>query len=325
MLFQKRGSLMLGTSWILNTNGKTEIDSDEALPVFRVKTWIHLTPKNEEELTKLLKNYNIHPLTIEDLMNLHSRIKKEEFPNYTFVIFRGIHFDANIISAKNFNFIITKNVLITVALDHRNTINDIIENWQNGKDLLDRGLEFIIHRIMDAETDHLLPIVYRIEDQAEELEAKIFGSDRKLDIGTVFMLRGNLQQIKKIILQHIEILKEMETSEEDFISVESDAFFRDVKDHSYRILDITENVKEMISSALEVHLTVSSRKSNEIMTILTMMTAIMLPMSLIAGLYGMNFKYIPMLENPNGFFISIGIMGIIGILMALYFKLKKWF
>ena len=117
----------------------------------------------------------------------------------------------------------------------------------------------------------------------------------------------------------------METRKTDFISVESDAFFRDVRDHSIRILEIAESVKEMIASALEVHLTISTRKSNNIMKILTIMTAIMLPMSLIAGLYGMNFKYIPLLDSSLGFYITIGIMTSIGISMALYFKIKNWF
>ena len=304
----------------------TPIDPDKnPLPIFKQKTWIHITPKNESELSKLLKNYNIHPLSIEDIMNAQSRIKKEEFPNYTYLIFRGLHFDNNQIVAKNFNFIITRTTIITVALDHRNTIMDIINDWDKNRILMEKGLEFILHRIIDVETDHILPIVFRIEDQAEELESQVFNNERNLDISMIFMMRGNLQLIKKVINQHIEILKEIETSKTDFITVESDAFFRDVRDHSLRILDITETVKEMISSALEVHLTISSRRSNEIITILTMMTAVMLPMSLITGIYGMNFSFIPLLQDQNGFYISLGFMFIVGFLMYLFFRIKRWF
>lgn len=302
------------------------IESDtEALPIYRKKTWIHITPKNEFELSRLLKNYNIHPLSLEDMMNPQSRIKKEEFPNYTYLIFRGLHFENNQIVAKNFNFIITRTTVITIALDHRNTIMDIINDWERNRNLMEKGLEFILHRIIDVETDHILPIVFRIEDQAEELESQVFNNDRKLDISMIFLMRGNLQVIKKVINQHIEILKEIETSKTDFITVESDAFFRDVRDHSLRILDITETVKEMISSALEVHLTISSRKSNEIITVLTMMTAVMLPMSLITGIYGMNFSFIPLLQDDNGFYISLGFMSLVGFLMYIFFRIKKWF
>lgn len=130
-------------------------------------------------------------------MNFHSRVKLEEFPNYTFVVFRGLHLENNRITAKNFNFIVTRNSLITIVLDHRNTIRDLIVDWSKNKNLLDKGIEFIIHKIIDVETDHIIPIVYRIEDQAEELESQVFGSNTELDINSIFMMRGNLQQIKK--------------------------------------------------------------------------------------------------------------------------------
>lgn len=312
-------------NWILNLKEKKEI-KDLTLPISipKTKTWIHLTPKNEEELTVLLSKFQIHPLTIEDIMNFHSRVKYEEFKNYTFVVFRGLHLQEKHIVSKNFNFIVTKNCLITIVLDNRNTILDILNDWSKQKILLNKGLEFIIHRIIDVETDHIIPIVYRIEDQAEELESQVYSSEKDLNIELIFMMRSNLQQIKKVIHQHIEVLEQLEHSETDFITVESDAFFRDVRDHSIRILEITETVKEMISSALEVHLTISSRKSNNIMKILTIMTAIMLPMSLIAGLYGMNFKYMPFLDFEQGFYFTIGGMCTTGILMYLYFKFKDW-
>jgi magnesium transporter len=319
--------MMYFGNWIMTTTTKNPIENmEEPLQVSpKNKTWIHLTPKNEEELNKLLRNFDIHPLTVEDILNTNSRVKFEQFPNYTFVVFRGLHFDSNQLVPKNYNIIVTKSTLVTIALDHRNTINDIILDWDKNRHLLQKGIEFIIHRVIDVETDHIMPIVYRIEDQAEELESQVFNPNKRLDINLIFILRANVQQIKKIVNQHIELLKEMEVSTTDFITVESDAFFRDVKDHSYRILDIAENVKDLISSALEVHLTISSRRSNDIMKILTIMTAIMLPMSLIASLYGMNFKHMPFLELQHGFYISIGTMFTIAALMFSYFKFRNWF
>ncbi|MCB1178220.1 MAG: magnesium transporter CorA family protein, partial [Leptospiraceae bacterium] len=319
--------IVFGGSWYLTESSKKQIISNEPISNHRKKnnTWIHLTPENEEELELLLRNFKIHPLTIEDLMNPLSRIKVEQFPHYTFIVFRGMYLNTPQIKSKNFNFLVLNNLLITISLDHRHTISDIIMDWDKNKILLGKGIEYIMHRILDIETDQILPIVYRIEDQATDFESRVYHRDKSLEITSVFLMRANLQQIKKNINSHIEILKEIETGKVSFISVESDAFFRDVRDHSLRILEISENVKDIISSALEVHLTISTQKSNEIMTILTMMTAVMLPMSLIAGLYGMNFKFIPFLSEPNGFFYSLGSMGIVGFVMFVYFKMKNWF
>ncbi|MCE9500974.1 MAG: magnesium/cobalt transporter CorA, partial [Leptospira sp.] len=296
------------------------------IPFFkRNTTWIHLTPKNESELAKLLQKYDIHPLTIEDILNPHSRIKMEKFPNYTFFVFRGLHFENNQIESRNFNFLITKNTLITIVIDHRNTIEDIITEWDSYKQLLLKGPEFIVHRIIDVETDHIFPIIYKIEDQAEAIEAQVFNQTAKLDINSIFVMRGNLQHIKKVIQRHKEILDELEDVKTKFFSVESEAFFRDVRDHSLRILESAESIKEMISSALEVHLTISTRRSNEIMKILTIMTAIMLPMTLIAGIYGMNFEHMPELQSKYGYYFTLAGMATLGMGMALYFKMKRWF
>ncbi|MBE7410520.1 MAG: magnesium transporter CorA family protein [Leptospiraceae bacterium] len=288
-------------NWELNSKTKLEIKEIAPIPIPKGRTWIHLTPKSDIELNKLLLHFDIHPLTIEDCMNPMSRIKFERFPNYLFFVFRGLHFENNSIHSRNFNFILTQNTLITVVLDHRNTIEDLIADWDSGKKLLEKGAEFIIHRIIDIETDHILPIIYRIEDQAEEIESQVFKEDVDLDINSIFVMRRTLQHIKKVIHQHKEILDDLEDIKNPFFSHESEAFFRDVKDHSIRILESAETIRELISSALEVHLTISSRRSSEIVKILTIMTAIMLPMTLITGIYGMNFTKIPLLNWELGF------------------------
>ncbi len=318
--------MLQANNWILTTKGKTELKNSVAPIAIPLElTWISLTPKNETELNSFLSNFRIHPLTVEDCMNPISRIKFERFPGYLFFVFRGLHFENNLVHSRNFNFILTNNTLITIVLDHRNTVEDLVEDWENQKHLLNQGPEFIVHRIVDVETDHILPIIYRLEDQAEEIELQVFNEDSQLDINSIFMMRRTLQHIKKVIHQHKEILDELERQKNPFFSVESEAFFRDVRDHSIRILESAETIKEMISSALEVHLTVSSRRSSEIVKILTIMTAVMLPLSLIAGIYGMNFKQIPLLDWELGFHSSLITMGIIGIGMVLFFRMKKWF
>lgn len=314
-------------NWMLTTDDK--IIFDMVTPIIipeNTKAWIHLTPRNDEEVAIYLKNFNIHPLTIEDVMNYHSRVKIELFKSYTLIIFRGIRFQSNTISSRNFNFIIAKNVLITITLEQRNSIYDIFSDWENKKNLLESGPEYIMHKIIDVETDRILPIMYRIEDQADELEEQVFSNSSKgLDINLIFMTRGNLQHIKKVIYQHIEILKSIELKKPTFISPESYVFFRDVMDHSIKIVETADSIKELISSILEVHLTLSSRRTSEVMKILTLMTAIMLPMTLITGVFGMNFRHIPFLDSEFGFVFSMILMFVIGFLLFIYFKWKDWF
>ncbi|MCZ8155620.1 MAG: magnesium transporter CorA family protein [Leptospira sp.] len=313
-------------NYILTPSSKEEISPEIPLPLSKHgKHWIHITAENETQLTVLFEKHKIHPLTIEDILNPNSRIKLEKFPNYIFFIFKGYQFDKNILIPKNFNFILTENQIISITLDYRDSIGDLIEDWKANHKLLARGYEFIVHKILDIETDHTLLIAQKIEERIEHFEDQIFSNSKSLDIANVYGLRGYLQNMKKGINQNKEVLEDVEKIKSHFFSDEADAFFRDVRDHSIRLLELVDSNIESISSALEAHIALSSRKTNEIMKILTIMTAVMLPMSLVAGIFGMNFRYIPTLTWSTGFHFSLGIMISIGGFMLIYFKIKRWF
>ncbi|TGN19556.1 magnesium transporter CorA family protein [Leptospira idonii] len=313
-------------NYILTPNSKEEIVCDKPLPTSKQgKQWIHITAENEEQLTFLLQKHNVHPLTIEDILNPNGRIKLEKFPNYIFFTFKGYQFDKNQLLSRNFNFILTTNQIISITLDYRETIADLIEQWKIHNKLLARGYEFIVHKILDVETDHTLAIAQKLEERIEHFENQIFNHANRLDITNVYNLRGYLQNMKKGINQNKEVLEDVEKIKSSFFSDDADAFFRDVRDHSIRILELVDSNIESISSALEAHVALSSRKTNEIMKILTIMTAIMLPMSLIAGIFGMNFKHIPTLDWEYGYHFTLGVMFATGVIMMLYFRLKRWF
>lgn len=311
---------------ILSITSKDEVVMDKPLPLARTsKHWIHITAENEEQLNFLFEKHNIHPLTIEDVLNPNSRIKLESFSNYIFFIFKGFQFEKNQLTTKNFNFILTPHQIITLNLDYRESIGEIIENWKTNQKILARGYEFIVHKILDIETDHTLNIAQKIEEKIEHFEDQIFSNSKSLDIANVYSLRASLLTIKKGMIQNKEVLEDLEKIKNSFFSDDADAFFRDVRDHSIRILELVESNIESISSALEAHIAISTRKTNEIMKILTIMTAIMLPMTLVAGIFGMNFKFIPILQWEFGFHTSLIVMSALGFLMVIYFKVKRWY
>lgn len=313
-------------NYILSPNHKEEVELDTPLPIPKhFKQWIHITAENEEQLAFLLQKHKVHPLTIEDILNPNSRIKLEIFPNYIFFIFRGFQYDRGNLTSKNFNFIITPSQTISLTLDYRESIGAIVEDWKTNCKILSKGYEFIIHKILDIETDHTLAITQKIEERIEHFEDHIFSSHRHLDISSVYGQRASLMSIKKGILQNKEVLEDLEKIKNSYFSDEADAFYRDVRDHSIRILEIVDSNIESISSALEAHIAISTRKTNEIIKTLTIMTAILLPMSLVAGIFGMNFKHIPSLDWEWGFFVSLASMCCLGILMVIYFRIKRWY
>lgn len=287
--------------------------------------WIHLVSNSQKTLGALLTRFAIHPLTIEDLVAPNARIKSESFPHYTFLTFRGLHLEGRHVVSKNFHFIIFGKTLISVSNEPRNTINDLRRAHEADSTWLGRkGADFVLHHILDVETDHTLGIVRRIDDMADDYETRLFSYDRSVDITAVYELRNALQTIKKMTLMQKEVFDLMQDHGKEFFREDSAAFFRDVRDHAIKALDIVDSVIQSINGALEAYITLSTRRTNEIIRVLTVMTAIMLPMTLITGIYGMNFEFIPLLKNPAGFWTSVGLMLGIGAALLGFFRWKNW-
>lgn len=311
----------------MTTRGAYPIKEEEGpLRLFKKnqKVWIHLTPENERELAQILERYDIHPLTIEDIFSPTNRIKVERFPHYIYFSFRGFHLQDGRLIIKAFNFLFFRKTLITITPERRNTIFDLIESWQEHRVLLQRGPEFIVHRILDVETDRTLAIVHRLDEMVDVYEIELLEFVLNVDIRRVFEIRSALQHIRKVMILHKEVLDDLQLRLPQFFRGEAAAFFRDVRDHSLKIIDMVDSITNSISSALEAYLTISTRRTNDIMRILTILTALMLPMTLITGIYGMNFEKMPFLAHDFGFWGTLIFMGLIGVGMTLYFKYKKW-
>lgn len=311
--------------WAMTTKGRRELSPDKPIRMTSERTWIHVTTAAEPELTNLLRQYKIHPLTVEDMLHPQSRIKMEKFPHYVFFTFRGLHYENYRIFSKNFHFIVLGNLLITVTTEFRNTIFDLIRDWNTQKRLLEQGPEFVIHHILDIETDHTLAIVRKMEVSVDEFERYVLDKGSNVDTHFVFEMRGNLHHIKRVIGHHKEILESLDELKNRIYSAESHAFFRDVHDHQIRILETVDNLIASITLALEVHLTISSRRTNEIMKTLTILTSILLPMTFVTGIFGMNFQFLPWLQDPRGHVWSFVLMGILGAGMFLFFRWRRWF
>lgn len=295
------------------------------IPLFGNRpTWVHLYPRNEQDLIEMLHRYDIHPLTVEDIFNSSNRIKREKFPHYTYLCFRGVHLNGSYISTNDFNFIITKKTIITISESERTTLDRLLADETLCRELLKKGPEFILHRILDVETDHTLHIVHDIDLAFERCEGMLLTHSAKLDIAMVFELKSSLALIKKLILTHKEIFDEMHAHDIKHFSPDSAAFFRDVRDHAIKIIDTIDGISQAIASAIEAYNTISTKRTNDIIRILTIMTAIMLPLTLVTGYFGMNFKNLPLTEDYYGYLKTIIGMGALAFGMIVFFLKKKW-
>ncbi len=285
------------------------------------KVWVDMPRfgKDEEELLRVY--FNIHPLTIEDCSKVSSRPKIEEFDTYLYVVLYGLDVQGHF---TQLNFIIGQDYLITVQ--HRQIASYEALKRDDGKiqALLGRDTEFVMHYLMDIEIDKYFPILEHIDDQMEKLEERVTHETGNGPVHEIFHLKHQLLTLKHHIAPQKEILFALSRKGNKFMMPASTDYFRDIYDHTVRALDDIENYREILNGILDVHFSVTSNHLNDVIKVLTVFSTIFLPLTLIASIYGMNFEHMPELTWKYGYFIILGVMLLIAIIMWLFFKKRHW-
>jgi len=282
------------------------------------KVWIHLTDPTEREFFALQQTYDIHPLTIEDMVHQTARLKIETFKKYTFCVFSQIK-QTNHIKFTPMYYLIGKKFLITYTQE---PFEPITHTGQ--KILFEKGMDWLFHRLLDKEVDKYFPILDKIEEQVNKLERDAFNKDDSVSKDIV-LLRRKVTSIKHRTLVMQEKISTLIKSQEAYISSGLVPYMRDILDHTYHLTELSESLRDTIRTAYEIYISEVSRQSNDVMKVFSIIATLMLPLTVISGIYGTNFKNLPGMFHPNGFWIMIGGMMVLMLVMIYYFKRKKWF
>lgn len=305
---------------------KWDFDSKE-------NVWIDIYKSDEKENLRILKEvFNFHPLAIEDSLKylkdkgLHHP-KIDDFEKYLFIVFNGIIPEKGSFKYKLFSLscFIGNNFLITVH--NEETENTICKDLRATltESSFKKGPDFILNLILDEIVDRYYPILDSIESEIDSVEQTIFKeapSNRTLI--RILKIKKELIKLRRISSYQKEVLYKLSRGDSEIISLEESVYYRNVYDHLVRVSDSVESYRDYSAGLLDSYLSLINNKMNEVMKFLTIIATIMLPLTLITGIFGMNFDSIPFLHNEIGFFISIGVMAIIAIVMIIFFRFKKW-
>ncbi|HAY32528.1 MAG TPA: magnesium/cobalt transporter CorA [Ignavibacteria bacterium] len=295
--------------------------------------WTDIHDVTSEETSRLLKDtFQFHPLAIEDSYKYirdhavhHPKI--DDFEKYLFIVFNGIQADE---SGKKYSIFslscfLGKNFLVTIHNEKgENTISKNIKNYIS-ESAFKKGPDFILNLILDEIVDRYYPVLDHIEAEIDTVESRIFKempSNRNLL--SILNLKKELIKLRRISSYQKEILYKLSRRETDLISLEESVYYRNVYDHLVRVADTAESYRDYVSGILDSYLSVVNNKMNEVMKFLTIIATIMLPLTLITGIFGMNFHTIPFLQSEFGFYISIILMIIVATVMLGWFRYKKW-
>ncbi len=290
--------------------------------------WVELQKKDHACDILLAKQLALHPLTIEDIWANRSQPKLEDYDEYLYIIVHGIAQAKKSGSIRLIELDIVIGPTWVVTHDPEHIVDGVRSELDRTPKLLGRGPAWIAHAILDTAVDRYLPVVDNLDSQIEKLETDVLrtaGTKQGPPIlRKILAFKRLLLTLRRMSIHQREILLRLARGEFDEIPKEMMPFYRDVYDHFLRINDLVESYRDLVTSALEAYLSVQSNRMNEIMKTLTLMSTVMLPITFIAGVYGMNFDHMPELHTVWGYPAALGLMALVILISLVYFRRKGW-
>ncbi|MDZ7838624.1 MAG: magnesium/cobalt transporter CorA [Actinomycetota bacterium] len=287
--------------------------------------WVDIENPSREIMQFLLDDFKFHPLDIEDCLSVIERPKLDEYDDYMFLVMHIPFFIKQTRKLVPFtvNIFIGRNYLVTV---HQGLCKPIQNTWANiveKHSTLTVGSGYLLHRIIDGLIDYSFPILNKIYRNIHNVEDEIFKKVSNKNVRDILRIRTNILTFRNIIFPQRKLLKTLEIKDMEFLIDELEVYFSDLVDHIEKIWDTLENYKELIEGIHEAHQSLLSNKINDIMRILTIFSVVILPLTFITGLYGMNLS-LPLENNAFAFIIIISFLALLALGMFMYFKHKEW-
>lgn len=288
--------------------------------------WINVDGIHKVELIETIgKCFNIHPLTLEDIVNTDQRSKFEDYDTYVVSIMKMIYYDTEIRS-EQLSVILLGGMVISFQEIHGGDAFDLIRNrLRQGKGRIRKmGADYLAYALLDAVVDCYFSILEKIGDRIELLEEELMDEPTKQTLKQLHHMKREMIFLRKAVWPMRELINNIERSETELIKPSTDIYLRDLHDHSVRVIDTVETFRDLLSGMMDIYLSSVSNRMNEVMKVLTIITTLFVPVTFIVGLYGMNFEFMPELHSPWGYPITLIVIFLTIISLLIYFRRKKW-
>ena len=289
--------------------------------------WVEVENPTKEELSFLKEAFNLHPLTVEDCVNTNARPKIDQFPSYLFLILHAAGYNKETLKVKTLevNMCVGKNFLLTVHMDSIPSLKTAWERAERNTSIMSGGSDNLLYQVVDALVDNYFPVVDMIDTRIDKIEAEVFSDPSENTLEHIFSLKNDVLFLRRMISPQRETINMLAKGGHSFIAQATGIYFRDIGDNLMFILDTIETYRDTLSGAVDAYLSNITNKTNEIMKTLAVIATLMMPLTLITGIYGMNFKHMPEIGWRYGYAGVCVLMAIVALGMILYFKKNKWF
>ena len=291
-------------------------------------TWINIDGLHEVGIIeKIGKHFSIHPLILEDILHTGQRPKMEDFEDHIFLVVKMFYYDEkdNEIKMEQVSLLLGSNFVISFQEREGDIFNSIRERIRNHKGRIRRmKADYLGYALLDTIVDNYFIILEKIGEDIENMEEELVTRPTPETLQTIHNLKRELIVLRKSIWPLREVVNSLERGESPLINEATGVYLRDVYDHTIQVIDTIETFRDMVSGMLDIYLSSISNKMNEVMKVLTIIATIFIPLTFVAGIYGMNFEFMPELKWHWGYFAALFVMVIIVVSMLFCFRRKRW-
>jgi magnesium transporter len=292
------------------------------------KLWLNVHGLHEPEVMREIgRRFNLHPLVLEDILNTDQRPKIDDYGDYLFLVARFFNYDATTltVTTEQVSFVIGEHFVL--SFQERPTGSfDPVREWlrQDKGRIRQLGTDYLAYALLDTLVDRYFTVLEQIGERTEQLEEDLMSRPDAAQLQTLHQLKRETLTLRRAIWPLREVINTLVRNEARFFTPETQLYLRDIYDHTVHLIESLEAIRDLIAGMLDIYLSSISNRVNQEVRALTVVAIIFMPATLISGIFGMNFKVMPLLDNPAGFLFAIGLMvGVASTLGAVFWR-RRW-
>ena len=296
------------------------------------KLWLRVVGHDSVLLNQLTERFGVHPLVLEDVVNVGQRPKIEDYETHLFIIVDTVRREDGSYQEEQVSLLLFDSLLITVQERESELFRPIEDRLRGGRGKARAmGLDLLSYAIIDTVVDHYFPVLEQISDQLEAIEESLLDSPDREDLEALYALKRDLLRLRKATWPLREMISGLGRGDSHLMGPETRLYLRDVLDHTVQIMEVVEACRETATSLTDLYVSSLSNRMNGIMKVLTIIATIFMPLTFLAGIWGMNFNpeagrlNMPELNWAWGYPFALGLMALVGVVMVVAFKRRGWF
>jgi magnesium transporter len=323
---------VIKSAFYLAPNGKLaqQVSTDDIgnlLTTAKGLLWVDIEDVTSEDAQFLLDVFHFHPLAVADCVskNIHPP-KIDQFEDHLFIIVHGInyHIESDVVETTELALFLGKNYVVTSHDVPMKSVTSAIERLHMHGRPMRRGADMLAHDIIDALVDNIMPTIDELDQKCGDIESEVVERPRKETLNSIMQLKRSILALNRVMSPQRELVNSLARGDYPLINKRAYIYYRNIYDHLARIEMLTQGLRDLADSVLATHLSSVSNRMNEVMKVLSIVAAIFLPLTLLAGIYGMNFANMPELQWQYGYFVIWGVMVLVAISLVVFFKKRKW-